>query len=192
MRHRQSDQDGTGLAELLSHCIDGNQQAWDELVERYSRLVFSIALKSGLTASDADDVMQNVFITVLRRLDSLRDPERFSSWLITTTRRESWRYKKSMRDVAIDETAEIEDDSPVAIDEVIAWEQSLTAHRGLQLLGERCRRLLTFLFLDDSSPSYEYISNELEIAVGSIGPIRARCLKQLRGHLADLGHEHAR
>lgn len=192
MRHRQSDQDGTGLAELLSRCIDGNQQAWDELVERYSRLVFSIALKSGLTASDADDVMQNVFITVLRRLDSLRDPERFSSWLITTTRRESWRYKKSMRDVAIDETAEIEDDSPVAIDEVIAWEQSLTAHRGLQLLGERCRRLLTFLFLDDSSPSYEYISNELEIAVGSIGPIRARCLKQLRGHLADLGHEHAR
>lgn len=190
MRSRQSDQEHAGVADLLAKCIDGDQQAWDELVNRYSRLVFSIALKSGLTPNDADDVMQNVFITVLRRLESLRDPERFSSWLITTTRRESWRYKKSIREVAIDETADIEDDSPEVVDEVIAWEQSLAAHRGLQRLGERCRQLLTFLFLDDSSPSYEEISNQLDIAVGSIGPIRARCLKQLRSHLVDLGHEH--
>lgn len=151
--------------------------------------MFSIALKSGLTPEDADDVMQNVFITVLRRLESLRDPERFSSWLITTTRRESWRYKKTQREHTFEDDLQIEDDSPSAVENVIAWEQSLLTHQGLLRLGERCRKLLTMLFLDEDKSSYEQISADLGIAVGSIGPIRSRCLKQLRGHLLELGHE---
>ena len=184
-----SDLQLSGDADLIAACLEGDQAAWDQLVSRYSRLVFSIALKSGLSDTDANDVLQNVFITAVRRLESLRDRERFSSWLITTTKRESWRYKKAHCEVSIDEDEVIVDSEPGIEAEVIAWEEASITHRGLQRLGDRCHRLITMIFLTDDRPSYEEISESLGIAVGSIGPIRARCLKQLRGHLEELGLE---
>ena len=75
---------------LIARCVDGDQAAWDDLVDRYGRLVYSIARRYGLDA-DADDVFQNVFSALFRSLDRLRDKGRLSSWLITTTHRECWR-----------------------------------------------------------------------------------------------------
>ena len=95
MRQRRQDTEHHGDASLLAACLAGDQQAWDTLVERYTRLVYSIALKSGLGEQDAADVVQNVFTIVLRRLESLQQPDRFSAWLITTARRESWRFRKA-------------------------------------------------------------------------------------------------
>jgi DNA-binding NarL/FixJ family response regulator len=86
---------------MLAACLEGDQQAWDLLVERYTRLVYSIALKSGLGEQDAADVVQNVFTIVLRRLESLQQPDRFSAWLITTTHRESWRFKRAQREIGL-------------------------------------------------------------------------------------------
>ncbi len=86
--------DATGDAALLSSCLAGDEDAWRTLVERYSRLAWSIALKSGLSEDDAADAVQNVFTITLRRLESLRDTERFSAWLITTSHRECWRIAR--------------------------------------------------------------------------------------------------
>lgn len=176
-------------AQLVELCLEGDQAAWEELVNRYTRLVYSIALRSGIDSSQADDVVQNVFVTVLRRLESLRERDRFSSWLITTARRESWHYKSGNREMALDEDIEVADSSVTAEDSVIEWEQAQITHRAMQRLGDRCRRLLTAVFLTEDRPSYQEIGEELGIAVGSIGPIRARCLKQMRGHLVELGIE---
>lgn len=179
----------TSDADLVAGCISGDQSAWEELVNRYSRLIYSIAFKSGLNADDAADVVQNVFVTVLRRLESLRERDRFSSWLITTARRESWHYKSGKKEQILDEDADIVDETESIEDSMIAWEEAYLTRRAIGRLGERCQRLLTAIFLTEDRPSYQEIGEDLGIAVGSIGPIRARCLKQLRTHITDVGLE---
>lgn len=173
----------------MASCLEGSQTAWTELVERYSRLVYFIAFKSGLNADDAADVVQNVFVTVLRRLESLRERDRFSSWLITTARRESWHYKSSKKELPLDEEVDVADQLPSTEESLIEWEQAYITRRAMERLGDRCRRLITAIFLTEDRPSYQEIGAELGIAIGSIGPIRARCLKQLRAHITDLGIE---
>ncbi|HEV2529848.1 MAG TPA: sigma-70 family RNA polymerase sigma factor [Thermomicrobiales bacterium] len=174
-------------AALLAACLAGDQAAWDTLVNRYTRLILSIARRSGLNDEDAADVVQNVFTTVLRRLEALQQPERFSSWLITTTHRESWRVARLRLPVGGDDMPESVDHDPLSEEQVIALERATVVRRGLDLLDARCRRLITSLFLVPDRPSYEDVSADLGIAIGSIGPIRARCLKRLRGHMLDLG-----
>lgn len=174
-------------AALLAACLDGNEDAWTEMVTRYTRLIYSIAFTSGLNEQDAADVVQNVFTIVLRRLESLRDTDRFSAWLITTARRESWRVKKGKREEALDDAIDPIDSEPTAADQIIAWEEASITHQALKQLGDRCQRLLELLFLHDPRPAYETIAAQLDISIGSIGPIRGRCLKRLKGQLTDLG-----
>src|SRR5687768_7375866 len=80
--------------ELVRACQSGSQSAWDELVHRYGRLVYSIPRRYGLSEADADDVFAAVWATVFRKLNNLKDETRLSAWLITTTHRESWRVGK--------------------------------------------------------------------------------------------------
>lgn len=80
---------------LVQACLDGAETAWETLVERYGRLVYAIARRSGVSPEDADDVFQVVFTTLFRRLHGLRDQTRLSSWLITVTHRESWRVARA-------------------------------------------------------------------------------------------------
>ncbi len=60
----------------------------------FGGLLMRQRLKSGLSEDDAADAVQNVFTITLRRLESLRDTERFSAWLITTSHRECWRIAR--------------------------------------------------------------------------------------------------
>ena len=71
---------------LVRFCIEGDERAWEEPVERKTRLVDSVPRRIGLSEADTDDVFKRVFTPLLRHLLRLRDPNRFSSWLITTTR----------------------------------------------------------------------------------------------------------
>jgi len=137
MRGRRDISDALDDAGLLRACLAGDQEAWTELVTRYTRLVYSIALKSGLDEHDAGDVVQNVFTIVLRRLESLQDPPRFSAWLITTTHRESWRLRKTQRQTVPVDGVEPVDPDPSAESLVVASEQAATTHQALDWLGER-------------------------------------------------------
>lgn len=176
-----------GDASLLAACLVGDEQAWATLVERYTRLIFSIARKSGLNEEDAADVVQNVFTIVLRRLEALQQPERFSSWLITTSHRESWRVGRGRLDTSSDDAIEPVDPQPPTDHQVIELEHATLVQEAVRQLDDRCRQLIESLFLADDRPSYDEISQHLGIAVGSIGPIRARCLKRLRAQLQTVG-----
>lgn len=171
---------------LVEACLAGDPRAWEELVDRYGRLVYAIPRRMGLSSADADDVFQDVFATLLRSLGSLRDRARLAAWLITTTRRECWRRgKASGRLVELDET--LHDGRPEAIDEVTRLEREQSVREAVGRLDGRCRDLLTALFFDASQPGYEVIARRLGIPVGSIGPTRARCFKKLEAHLMELG-----
>ncbi len=174
-------------SELVQACLDGDESAWKELVDRYGRLVYSIPRRYGLSPADADDVFQNVFTIVLRSLHSLRNQTCLSAWLITITHRETRRLAKSAPvNAELDDT--VPDDSHPASDQVQRWELQQAVRSALEEMNPACKELLSALLLDDA-PSYEELAARLGMAVGSIGPTRARCFKKLEAILVERGIE---
>lgn len=160
-------------AQLLALCRAGDGRAWHELVQRYERLVFSVAVRDGLDVEDAADVTQTTFIALLDSIAELRSDERLGAWLMTVARRTAWRMRRRReREIGMDELPTVVDDRD--------WEQVAALHEGLARLGPSCRELLTALYLDPTEPSYEEIARRMDRAIGGIGPSRARCLQQLR------------
>ncbi len=173
----------TSDAKLLADCRRGDGQAWDQLVSRYERLVFGVALRSGLDRDDAADATQSTFVALLDSIDDLREGHRLVTWLVTVARRCAWRIRKQ-RDRQ--PTAPVQStglDHQLA-DPVGDWERSDWVHAGLQRLEEPCRGLLIALYLDPAEPTYAEVAARLRRPVGSIGPTRARCLERLR-HVLD-------
>ncbi len=171
---------------LVRACVDGDERAWSELVAQYGRLVYSIPLQCGLSPDDADDVFQNVWSIVLRNLPSLRDQTRLSSWLITTTYRECQHLRKAPFN-GLDDT--LEDRGVLPVEDVLRWEREHQVHEALRRLDDRCRLLLSALFLEPDEPSYEAVAARLGVPVGSVGPTRARCFKEPEAALIEIGFE---
>jgi len=170
---------------LVVRATEGEQAAWDEIVERFSPLVWSICRRFRLSDADAHDVGQNVWLRLVEYLPSLREPAALPGWLATTTRREclrvqrlSWQHEKQLAQPEIDLPA---DEETTQVDRwLIADERDSALRTAFAQLGQRCQQLLTMLMRDPPEP-YAKISTDLSIPVGSIGPSRARCLDQLRG-----------
>src|SRR5262249_19881591 len=80
--------------ELVAACLAGDDRAWEALLERYGRLIYSMALKSGLGAEDAADVFQMICLILIEKLPTLREPGKLHAWLITTAKRECWRLRR--------------------------------------------------------------------------------------------------
>ena len=171
--------------DLIQSCLNGEESAWKVLVERYSRLVYSIPLRWGLSTEDADDVFQNVFTIVFRQLERLRNQAVLPAWLITITHRETMRVRKRLarNGKVFESTALMETLSP---SDVETWERQHYLHQALSRLDPEGQKLLTALFLDPSSPSYKEVAARLGLAEGSIGPMRARYFKKLESILAEM------
>ncbi len=167
--------------QLIQACRRGEPQAWEELVSRYERLVFSIPLNFGLNRDDAADIAQHTFIVLMENLYRLREDGNLVGWLGTVARRHTWRL--SGRHQRQPEEAE---DAAVALPDMDAterqerWERLQWLHQGLSHLDERCRQLLHALYLEAAEPAYTEVAAHLGMAVGSIGPTRARCLQRLK------------
>lgn len=172
--------------ELVCACLAGDEGAWHALVKRYGRLVYSIPRRYGFSEADGDDVFQAVMLSLHRSLGSLRETERLSSWLITTTHRECWRSGRKRSEMSALPDEQVDPDAP-SPDQVANWERQHLVRTALRELGGRCEKLLAMLFLDQESPDYQTIATRLDIRVGSIGPTRARCFEKLTAILADLG-----
>jgi len=172
--------------ECIAACLRGDQRAWDEVIDRYGRLVYSIARRYGLDDSDSDDVFQSVFLILYRRLETLEDTTRLSAWLITTTHRECWRVgKRSGGHPSLDE--QIADVNAPSETQITEWEQQHLVRLGLLELGGQCEELLRALFVERGSGDYDTIAERLGMKVGSIGPTRARCFAKLKRILIRLG-----
>jgi len=175
-------------SDLIQACLNGDESAWKELVERYARLVYSIPHRWGLSPTDADDVFQNVFTIVYRRLESLRDQRLLAAWLIRITRHECQRLRSRTPDNT-ELSESLPDSATLPEDEVEILERQHLVRMALKQLEPRCRELLMALFLESATPSYEELSKRLDIPVGSIGPTRARCFKKLEDKLVEIGFD---
>lgn len=175
----------TSTEALLAAASAGDQQAWDWLVDRFARLVWSIARSFRLSDADAADVCQTTWLRLVEHLDAIKDPDRLAGWLATTTRRESITVlRKRDREVPVfdgpDEEDEDEDQNPET--QTIAQDEYRELWNAFAGLSERCRDLLRVLAVSPLE-NYAQIASALGMAVGSIGPTRARCLERLRARL---------
>lgn len=177
---------------LVARATEGEQAAWDEIVERFAPLVWSICRRFRLSEADTYDVGQNVWLRLVEYLPSLREPAALPGWLATTTRRECLRVQRSgwrnERQLAQTELELPADEDTTQVDQwLIAHERESALRLAFAKLGDRCQQLLALLMRDPPMP-YAAISADLGIPIGSIGPSRARCLDQLRGspHVAAL------
>lgn len=172
----------TPNAALVARCINGEFGAWNELVTRYERLVYAIPLREGLSADDAAEISQAAFETLVQSLDRIREPERLGHWLMTVTRRLTWRRRSMARsEVSLDvDDLELQ---PVSAD--AEWTRAVDVYDAIVELGDPCRSLIFGLFFDPAEPSYGDLAQLLGMAVGSIGPLRGRCLDRLRDALDE-------
>jgi len=170
---------------LLRRCRRGDEKAWALLVERYENLVYSAALGTGIDRETAVDVFQQVWIEFHRSLFRIRNPRALPRWFTVTARRIAYR-QAALRGRWVGELAEeILDPMPTHDATLIALENRQRLEDGLHRLQERCRELLTELFLKARRPSYEKLAERLGLKVGAIGPLRARCLQRLRKILEE-------
>lgn len=174
--------------ELLDRCRQGDQQAWSRLVEEYAALVYSIPRRYRFDDADTNDIFQNVFVSLLKNLNELRDDKALTRWLMTTTHRACWRrgQERSKARRASDVEAILvpaEQDLPLA--DLQRWEQRHLVDRALRQLGGLCESLLRALFIHPEGANYESVGERLRIPAGSIGPTRRRCLAKLADILAE-------
>lgn len=179
--------DGRGASDLglqnpglLAGCKDGDVRAWERLVRRYERLVFSIPLSYGVSRDDAAEVAQNTFTILMQSLDSIREETKLAAWLATVARRQTWILSAAeQRERVAAREAEMADTGEGA-DPIDHWERLADVLDALERLGGECQELLEALYFDPFEPTYADVAARLGRPEGSIGPTRARCLAKLR------------
>jgi RNA polymerase sigma factor (sigma-70 family) len=182
-RTRAATRDDPSVVALVLRAAEGEQRAWDEIVERYAPLVYAICTRYRLGSHDIEDVGQTVWLLLVEHLGQLREPAALPGWLATTTARECLRVVKATR--KSEWRGSGHDDSVRFVDDTAIDEEILMAERNAGLralfaeLPARCQKLLAML-ISDPPHSYAMIHEALGIPVGSIGPQRARCLDRLR------------
>ena len=177
--------------ELVASCLSGDEQAWNELIDRYNRLIFSIPLKQGLTRDEAADIFQAVCLDLVAELPRLRDPQALPAWLIQTTlhkvskwRRRNDRYVPAEGTHAENAPAP-EADMPDALIREVQQTQAL--RDAVAALSDRCQRMVQMLFFETPARPYKDVASALGVATGSIGFLRGRCLDRLRSALEGIG-----
>lgn len=178
---------GQPVSVLVSRAAGGDHEAWNEIIDRYASLVWSICARYGLDRQDIDDVGQSVWLLLAEHIGDLREPAALPGWLATTTSRECLRVLRMARRAG--QLAMPPEDPKGLADVATVDAELLIAERNAAIraafadLPRGCQQLLSMLIAD---PPYSYaeISAALGIAVGSIGPKRARCLDRLRRAIA--------
>lgn len=179
-------------AELLAACRNGDEEAWNLLVERFQRLVAAIPRRAGLAEDLAAEVFQEVFLTLFEKMEEIRQPERLRAWLVTTAKFKTWRIvskekisNKSVNEDEEDTFFEIADTAPLAEDVLIELEEQHLVRTAVASLDERCQTILKMLYLNEPAASYAEVAGIVNVSETSISPLRARCLKKMLKLLTD-------
>lgn len=174
-------------AELIEACRRGSEIAWDALVDRYQRLIFTVSRRAGLSEEQAADVLQEVFLTLFEKLDDIEQPERIRSWIVTTAKFKTWgaiRRNKGIYSPVTEDAMELEmanlpDSAPLADARLIELEEQHLIRTALKELEERCRTILAMIYLRETAASYAAVAAAIGVGETSISPMRARCLQKL-------------
>jgi RNA polymerase sigma factor (sigma-70 family) len=162
-------------AQLVARCRSGDQQAWNELVERFSRYVYAIAIQAfKLAEHDAEDVFQEVFTRAYEHLHKLRSDEAIRPWLAQLTRRLCIDRLRAGSQEQPEDVAE-----PVDVEDTIGrLDEAMAVHEALAILPDNCQDILDRFFAKDES--YRTIGEALDLPSGTIASRISRCLAKLK------------
>jgi RNA polymerase sigma factor (sigma-70 family) len=168
---------------LMRRAANGDPAAWDGLVDKYGRLIWSITRDFKLVESDAADVFQTTWMRLIEHIDRIEHADRVGAWLASTARNECLRSLSIRKRLVLAGEGD-SFDGPAAhepeIDEgLLSAERVAIVREAMTHLPRRWQRLMEML-MSDPPASYAEISGELGLPVGSIGPTRGRCLARLR------------
>lgn len=178
--------------ELVAGCLNGDERAWERLILRYKRLIYSVPLKYGADADAAADIFQAVCVDLVAELPRLRKPEALKGWLVRVAQHKALKWKTHHRRragwvQADDDTTGLMDDTPDAAHTIDAVQREQALRTAVESLPDRCRELVALLFFTTPPLPYAEVARRLGLATGSIGFIRGRCLKKLEAALKSAG-----
>jgi RNA polymerase sigma factor (sigma-70 family) len=185
---RAADKGPFSDADLVRQCLRGSEAAWSRLIAKYKNLIYSIPVRYGFSQEDSADIFQAVCLDLLNELPRLREPNALAGWLIQVARNKCFHGKREQQRQG---SVEFEDQSLLPVggaEDLIAQIQREQLLRDALLeLSPRCRKLVEMLFFDVPAKPYDEVAKDLDVALGSIGFIRRRCLEKLRMRLEQLG-----
>jgi RNA polymerase sigma factor (sigma-70 family) len=163
-------------AQLVSRCREGDPDAWNEFVERFSRYVYAICGRGfRLPQQDTEDVFQEVFARAYERLSELRSDDAVRPWLAQLTRR---LCIDRLRLMARDTPSDAEPDEREVDDVLSQLDEAMSVRAALDKVGDPCREILDRFFCQDES--YRTIGELLDIPAGTIASRISRCLEKVR------------
>jgi RNA polymerase sigma factor (sigma-70 family) len=168
----------------------GDREALHALVVDLNPLIWHVARGQGLDHGVAEDVVQTVWLTLLRNLNAVAEPRALASWLIITTRREASRARggtKARVEPILDDTLDqMPSEHGLPEEETLREDRDKWLWRAFNRLPRQCQELLRLTVLAGRA-EYNHVARELKMARGSIGPNRGRCISKLRGYLDQEG-----
>ncbi|MCU1382501.1 MAG: polymerase, sigma-24 subunit, subfamily [Acidobacteria bacterium] len=177
---------------LVRACLNGDDDAWAALIDRYRRLIYSIPVRYGASPEDAADIFQLVCLELFAHLRELRAAGALRGWIATVATHQSFHWKQKHRRRTDRELTNIDVDDlqiePAAAADVVdaaVHEQMLK--EAAARLSPRCQEMIQLLFYTDPPLPYKEVARRLGLAVGSIGFIRGRCLQHLAKTLKGMG-----
>lgn len=180
-------------AQLISRCLQGDQEAWAALIDKYKNLIYSIPIKLGMY-QDAADIFQSVCVDLLSELPQLREHRALPKWLMQTCYHKCLRHQRAAARLVELEPEGTDGDAGLSTgaedlpgDMLVQLQQEQILRDAISELPEKCEQMVRLLFFEFPSRPYQDIADELGMATGSIGAIRARCLAHLRKHLEKRG-----
>lgn len=172
-------------AHIVIAAARGDAASWQQIVDRYSNLLWAVTRAHNLHGDDAADVVQTTWLRLIEHLPTIKNPDGLGAWLATTARRECLRsLRRAARCHPSDEVDVLVDAEVAGADaRLLQEERDAVLWHAFNRLPGRDQALLRMLTADPA-PSYEQISAALGVAIGSIGPKRGRALERLRRELA--------
>jgi RNA polymerase sigma factor (sigma-70 family) len=169
---------------LVTRAAGGDESAWNDIVERYAPLLWSICVRYQLDREEINDVCQTVWLLLVEKIRSLREPAALPGWLAITTQRECFRvlratHRHDHTELPREDQMPPDPDAGMIEEEVLAAERGAAIRAAFAELPPGCRDLLSML-VSDPPYAYAQISAALGMSVGTIGPMRGRCLDRLR------------
>jgi RNA polymerase sigma-70 factor (ECF subfamily) len=182
-------------AELLARCRRGDAAAWDELFDRHyaaaGRFVFQLGYD--FTREDAEEICQEVFLSVIRNIESFNGQSQFQTWLFRIAANKARDYRERLNAAkrggghrplslnAEDPENGLAIDPPAggALPDVCLMnaEQAALMHKALDELGEPCREIIELRYFADLS--YDEISGSLELNPKTVSSRLSKCLDRL-------------
>lgn len=176
---------------LVSECLNGNQEAWSALVDKYKNLIYSIPIKLRMY-DDAADIFQSVCVDLVTGLSQLREPRALPKWLMQTCYHKCLQYRRKPEKYTslIGEDGHelsVASDQPVPERMLEELEKEQMVRDAISELNPRCEQMVRMLFFENPPRAYEQVAKKFGIATGSIGFIRGRCLQKLKRQLEKMG-----